>query len=128
MTTDDSYTYWKGIFFPKGYLTSYCVAPACVIQNDCDQFRVTLVSEFRVALNSSLELLQFFPKLKQQWCVTFMPITESKEAGLCRFISLMTVIRNAKLVSSAAVWPGCAKNWSLDKRSSYATAAQPVTP
>lgn len=111
MTTDDRY--WKGIFFPKGCLASYCPAPVYVIQCDCDWFRVTL-------------LLQFFPKLEQQWCVTFMPITDSKEAGLCRFISLVTVIWNVKLVSSAAVWPGCAQNWSLDKRSSHATAAQPV--
>lgn len=53
MTTDDSYTYWEGIFFPKSCLNSYCAAPACVTQHDCDQFRVTL-------------FLHFFPKLKQQ--------------------------------------------------------------
>lgn len=72
MTTDDSYAYWKGIFFPKGCQTSYRPIPAYVIQPDCDWFRVTL-------------LLQFFPKLKQQWCVTFMPITFKRQvfAGLC---------------------------------------------
>lgn len=49
MTTDNSYAYWEGIFFPKGCLTS--PVPAYVIQRDCDQFRATL-------------LLHFFPEVK----------------------------------------------------------------